>query len=393
MKRTYTNPTTGQTYDKLRRVPENYETNELGGEENGVGFTEEEYNPNFGAQIGLGAVLPGLIGGGIGALAGAKTGNAGAGAIAGALPGLTNAAKIGANALEYYNPDSKLAAMGAGALSTAGAGLQKGFMAGLDNGGNVGQSMLEGLAQAGTGALQGGISAVPGMKPLGDMVNPLVQGAAQGNFANAAMTAAQTAISSPEFGSDLGKLSGMGDTGKWGVSGDWGSEYGPQMDMTQASQGGNTWASFMKKGPDGKPVFDREKFESRVPNAYQKFPQLYRPNAKGQQEFSPEAWENFEGNPNRPKPAKQAELPGNRPATNAPQMPQVFQRDKARAVASMPGNPSPAQLREERARIREERDRIRREREERKKRPTRHDVPKPERRRNDDDDELEDIEE
>jgi hypothetical protein len=256
--------TNGEDIPIIRQVDDDYEINELGGEENGRQYTEQIHDPKWGQQVLTGAVLPGLIGGGLGAIAGSRTGNAAQGFMMGMMPGLKNAADIGASAIEYNNPNSKLAAMGAGALSTGAAGLNQGLISGLtSSGGNIGQGMLEGLAQGGVGALQGGIGVVPGMQAVANAIPTLAMGAAQGSMWNAAGMAAAQTLNDPSF-ANIGQVGNIGNASKY-MGGQWGNQYQPMTDRQKES--GYDMKDFLSKGPDGNYDFNEQRFLKTIPNA------------------------------------------------------------------------------------------------------------------------------
>jgi hypothetical protein len=212
IQRNYTNPDTQQQTQVLRQVDENYKprVGESLHDDNGD-YTEDFYNPNLQQTATYEAGVPAAIGG---ALAGTAAAQYGIGPRTGLAAGLG----IGADALggtyarhlEMTQPESRSAAMKAGAAKTAATRFSQAFLNNMASG-NIGRALKSGVGGAIQGGLEGAAGAVPGGETLSRAVGPLLEGImrGRGGLAGALPGAAQAALTSPTLRQDIGAISNL----------------------------------------------------------------------------------------------------------------------------------------------------------------------------------------
>jgi hypothetical protein len=232
VQRTYTDPVTQQKTQQIFRStnPEYESPTAPQTDAQGQKYTEEAYNPQVAKTFVTGAALPGALQSGLGALAGLANGRPDIGATAGLGTAANAAGNLAANALEAYNPNSKAAAVGAGALSTAGSNFSDALNTEMMRTGSVGQGLLGGLGAGFEGMLTGGLNAVPGGTTLAKGIPSLLGGIASAigsgdpsSILSGLGKGAMDMMQSPTLGKDFGNLfrgSNASDYahGTWGQS-------------------------------------------------------------------------------------------------------------------------------------------------------------------------------
>ncbi|MDR3124486.1 MAG: hypothetical protein LBU10_01225 [Endomicrobium sp.] len=176
---------------------------------------QQQKQPGFGSQFLRGAVLPTAIGTGLGALSqlGRAGGNPGliASTIAGS--GVKSAGNITANYLSQRAPNSKLAAIGAGALATAGHKFEEANRENALRTGSSGKGFSSGLGAGLQGLLEGGVGVIPGGQSLSRGVAPLLGGLVRtigtgdaSHLLRGLGGGAFNIVSSPTLGNDMSQL-------------------------------------------------------------------------------------------------------------------------------------------------------------------------------------------
>jgi hypothetical protein len=166
----------------------------------GKTFTEEEHNPSFGGQMARG-VAPSVFGAAVSGI-----GGNGAGVGAGVGAGINAAANVAANRLQAYNPNSKLAATGASAMSTSTSAGSKAYNREFLRTGSAGAAAKAGALAGAQGIAQGAISAVPGGKSIARGISPMIGGFMGGGLKGGLAGLARGIMTSPTLGSDVANL-------------------------------------------------------------------------------------------------------------------------------------------------------------------------------------------
>jgi hypothetical protein len=203
VRRIYKDRRTGKTYYTTHRAGEKYQLKQ--GQQTdrfGHKYYEQEYKPSVAGQLARG-VAPSAIGAGLAGLTG-NTASVGAGM--GAQAGITAASNVATNYLDTYHPDSKLAAVGAGAASTSASLGQKAYQQEMLRTGSQAKAMQASMLARVQGAAQGAINAVPGGDIVGDSLGLAMGGFKSGGLAGGLRGLAQGILTHKNLATSLPKL-------------------------------------------------------------------------------------------------------------------------------------------------------------------------------------------
>jgi hypothetical protein len=203
VRRIYKDRRTGKSYYTTHRAGEKYQLKQ--GQQTdrfGHKYYEQEYKPSVAGQLARG-VAPSAIGAGLAGLTG-NTASVGAGM--GAQAGITAASNVATNYLDTYHPDSKLAAVGAGAASTSASLGQKAYQQEMLRTGSQAKAMQASMLARVQGAAQGAINAVPGGDIVGDSLGLAMGGFKSGGLAGGLRGLAQGILTHKNLATSLPKL-------------------------------------------------------------------------------------------------------------------------------------------------------------------------------------------